>query len=105
MLKINIILGSSTQNPLKGGGIAKISTSAVQTTRSYSASISQDRRNALEHLHSTREKRYSLQRALVKLKETKGMEERQAEEEQLKTEISALKSLEMAAEQVFKNTE
>ncbi len=60
--------------------------------------------DALEHLHMTRERRHSLQHALLKLKETKGTENHQAEEEQLTKEISTLKSIEMDAELAFKNT-
>jgi hypothetical protein len=89
------------------GGITKPQASSDVgsiTVRTYHSNVSKKKMDALEHLHTTREKRYSLQRALQKLKETKGMKERQAEEEQLTKEISMLKSIEMDAELAFKNT-
>jgi hypothetical protein len=101
-MKINIILSPQ-------GGIAKPHASSVadiapKTVRTYYSNVSKKKMDALENLHRIREEKHSKQRALGKLKETKAMRERQAEEKQLTTEISALENLETAAEQVFQNT-
>jgi hypothetical protein len=101
MSKINFTL-SKPAKPVHPStdGIAKTPI----TTRKYPASMSESRKKVLEVLHSTREQKHALQRELVRLKQTKTKEERQVEESKLEARIKTTASLEMDAEQAFKNT-
>ena len=87
------------------GGVAKpLTVKPPITTRTYPMSMSKAKKEALEALHSTREKKHAKQRELEELIQSTPKDVRQAQETELLATIDRLKYEEANCERAFKSS-